>query len=48
MKAKGDHSKKVGAAKGKAMPKASKRSMAKKPKGRPVVMPGGAKTYHNR
>lgn len=47
MRAKGDHSKKVGGRR-KAAPMAKKTSMAKKPRGTPVVMPGGAKSYHHR
>lgn len=46
-KAKGDHSSKVGGRR-KAGSAAQKSSMAKRPKGNPVVMAGGAKTYHNR
>lgn len=47
MRAKGDHSKKVGGRRN-AGPMAKKSSMAKRPKGEPVVRPGGAKSYHKR
>jgi len=43
-----DKSKKVGSVKRSKGPAATKRSVAKRPKGRPVVMPGGADAYHRR
>lgn len=45
---KGDKSKKVGSCKRSAGPAAQKTSMAKRPRGKPVVMKGGAKAYHNK
>lgn len=45
MKARGDKSKKVGSVKQSKGPAARKGSMAKRPKGKPVVMKGGAKAY---
>lgn len=47
MKARGDKSKKVGGVKQSKGPAASKGSMAKRPKGKPALMPGGAKAYKN-
>ena len=48
MKAKGDRSKSVGSSKRVKGPAATKKSMATKPKGNPVVMPGGSAAYHHR
>ena len=45
---KSDKSKKVGSSKRSAGPAAKKSSVAKKPKGKPVIMAGGAAAYHNR
>ena len=45
MKTRGDKSKKVGSCKQSKGPAAPKRSMAKAPRGKPVVMKGGAKAY---
>lgn len=42
-----DKSKKVGGRRKKG-PAAPKGSVAKKPAGKPIAMPGGAKAYHNR
>ena len=47
MRAKGDHSKKVGGRRN-AGAAVKKSSMARAPKGEPVVRPGGAKSYHKR
>lgn len=48
MKAKGDKSKKVKSVKRSAGPSQSKGSMAKRPKGKPVLMKGGAQAYHGK
>jgi len=45
---KSDKSKKVGSVKRSAGPAAQKTSMAKRPRGKPVVMKGGSKAYHKR
>lgn len=46
-KAKGDHSSRVGGRR-KAAKTATKSSMAKTKRGGKVVLPGGAKSYHDR
>ena len=43
---KGDKSKKVGGQRNKGSA-ATKRSVATKPRGNPVTMPGGSRAYHN-
>ena len=47
-KAKGDKSSAVGSSKRNAGMEARKTSMAKRPRGKPIKMPGGQKTYHGR
>ena len=44
----GDMSKPVGSAKQSKGPMATKSSMAKRPRGKPVMMKGGAKAYHHK
>ena len=46
MAVRGDKSKRVGSCKKSAGPAATKKSVAKTPRGKPVVMAGGAKAYH--
>lgn len=45
---KSDKSKKVKSVKRSSGPAATKTSVAKRPKGKPVVMAGGAAAYHKR